>query len=88
MYMKTFLIKLQNQLKKDHADVNFEFYVSRRSKFVHMGLDIPLNKIAHSEEIMAFIEKFWMEKKKDDIFKFVNPSLIFSTRYKFDYILL
>ena len=52
-----------------------------------MGLDIPLNKIAHSEEIVAFIEKFWMEKKKDDRFKFVNPSLIFSTKWKFDYII-
>ena len=87
MYMKTFLIIPQNQLKKDHADVNFEFYVSRRSKFVHMDLDIPLKKIANSEEIVAFIKKFWMDKKKDDRFKFINPSLIFSAKWKFDYII-
>ena len=64
MYMKSFLIMLQNRLKKDHSDVNFEFSLSRRSKFVHMGLDIPLSKIARSEEIKNCIESFWLEKKK------------------------
>ena len=41
MFMKTFLIMLQNSLKKDHPDVVVEMYVSRRSKFVHMGIDVP-----------------------------------------------
>ena len=40
MYMKTFLIMLQNSLKKDHPEVAVEMYVSRRSKFVHMDMKI------------------------------------------------
>ena len=68
MYIKSFLIILPNVLKKDHADVKFEFYLSRRSKFVHMGLDVPLMKISKCQEILELIEKLWIEKKKDDKF--------------------
>ena len=45
MFMNTFIIMLRNSLKKDHPEVDVEIYVSRRSKFVHMGLDVHLNKI-------------------------------------------
>ena len=48
--MKTFLICLSNVLKKDHPDIKLEFYVSRGSKFVHMGSDVPLNNIKNYEE--------------------------------------
>ena len=63
MYMKTFLIALDKALKKDHSDLKFEFYLSRRSKFVHMGLDVPLIAIENHQEIIDFIEKYWNEKK-------------------------
>ena len=36
--MKVFLVALREAVKKDYSDIDFEFYVSRRSKFVHMGL--------------------------------------------------
>ena len=87
MFMKTFLIILKNCLKKDYPDVKVEFYVSRRSKFVHMGLDIPINKIARSDELVKDIEKIWLEKSQDNKFKYVNPYLINSTKWKFDYII-
>ena len=87
MYMKTFLVILQTRLKKDYADLNVHFYLSRRSKFVHMGLDLPLNKIGHTEEILETIENFWSEKKTDDKFKYVYPHLIYSMKWKFDYII-
>ena len=87
MYIKTFLVMLQNRLKKDRPDLIIEFYLSRRSKFVHMGLDIQLNKIARSEDILRDIENFWLQKKTDDKFKYVSPYLINSTNWKFDYII-
>ena len=42
MYMKAFLVALKQCVKKDYPDIEFEFYLSRRSKFAHMGLDLPL----------------------------------------------
>ena len=45
MHRKTFLIILDNVLKNDHPDADLGFYVSKRSKFVHMGSDVPLSKV-------------------------------------------
>ena len=87
MYMRTFLIALDKALKKDHSDLKFEFYLSRRSKFVHMGLDVPLISISKHQEIINFIEKYWHDKKTDDKFEFTDPRLISATKFKFDYII-
>ena len=84
MCMRTFLIMLKNVLKKDYPDIKIEFYISRRSKCVHMGLDVHLNKIECCEQLIEDIEKFCLVKKQDDKFKFVNPYLIASTKWKFD----
>ena len=64
MYMRAFLIALEKVLKKDHADIKFEFYLSRRSKFVHMGLDEPLITIPNHNDIMEFLEKYWEKKRR------------------------
>ena len=58
MYMKTFIIMLKNVLKKDYPDIELAFYVSRRSKFVHMGFDVQVTKISHSRDIINAIEKY------------------------------
>ena len=43
-----------------------------RSIYVHMGLDIPLEKIDMHYEIVSFIELLWKEKN-DAKFSFVEP---------------
>ena len=86
MYMKSFIIMLKNVLKKDYPDIELAFYVSRSSKFVHIGLDVQLTKISNSRDIINAIEKYWREKKTDDNFIFVEPYLIASTKWKYDYI--
>ena len=60
--MKTFLVCLSNVLKKDYPDIKLEFYVSRRSKVVHMGSDVPLNNIRSYEKILREIEGLWNVK--------------------------
>ena len=84
--MKTFIIMLKNVLKKDYPDIELAFYVSRRSKFVHMDFEVHLTKISNSREIINAIEKYWLEKKTDYSFMFVEPYLIASTKSKYDYI--
>ena len=87
MHMKTFLIILDNVLKKDHPEIDLGFYVSRRSKFVHMGSDVPLNKIKNIQDILLKIENLWLVKKKDDKFSYCEPYMISSTKWKYDYII-
>ena len=87
MYAKTFLIMLNNVLKKDYPNLEVEFYLSRRSKFVHMGLDMFLRKIQNYEQLINDIDKLWNNKKQDDKFIFCEPYLIHSTKWKFDYVI-
>ena len=85
--MQTFLIILYNELKKDYPDVELAFYVSRRSRYVHMGSDTPINKLKNIENILHKIQLLWYEKKTDNKFDYCEPYLIASTRWKYDYII-
>ena len=42
--MKAFLVILKSHFSKKYPDVVVDFYLSKRSKFVHMGLDVPSQK--------------------------------------------
>ena len=81
------MIVLKNVLKKDHPDIELGFYVSRRSKFVHMGSDVPLTRITNIKEILTKIEGLWNAKNTDDQFSYCEPYLIASTKWKYDYII-
>ena len=85
MYMKAFLVALKQRVKKDYPNTDFEFYLSRRSKFAHMGLDVPLISIGKHQELIQFIKEYWEENKEDDMFSFCTRRLISATKYKFDY---
>ena len=87
MFMKAFLVALREIVKKDYPDINFEFYLSRRSKFIHMGLDMPLISIVNHREILKVIENYWNDNKGDDLFKICVPRLIAATKFKYDYII-
>ena len=52
-----------------------------------MDLDVQLTKISNSREIINAIEKYWLEKKTDDNFIFVERYVIASTKWKYDYTL-
>ena len=80
--MKTFLLIL-----KEDSSEKFDFYLSSRSKNVHMGLNCNLLSFSEHDPIISDIENIWM-KRKDTRFKFVLPCLIHTTKYKFDYIIL
>ena len=85
--MKAFLVALSDRVKKDYPDYDFEFYVSRRSKFVHMGIDVPLICLKDNWKIINFIRKYWDDNKEDDIFKPCAPRSISATKFKYDYII-
>ena len=54
---------LNNVLKKDYPNLEVEFYLLRRSKFVHMGLDVSLFKIQNREQLMI-LKNYGMIKNK------------------------
>ena len=87
MYMKAFLVALQQVVKKYYPDIEFGVYLSRRSKFAHMGLDVPLISINDHLRLTKFIQDYWEQNKEDDMFSFCTPRLIAATKFKFDYII-
>ena len=56
MYMKAFLIILKGRFSKKYPSVVVDFYLLRESNFVRKGLDVPLQKINLSSEMISFIE--------------------------------
>ena len=87
MYMKAFLAALEQVVKKDYPNIDFQFYLSRRSKFAHMGLDLPLISIDNHLKLIIFIQDYWEQNKEDDMFSFCTTRLISATKFKFDYII-
>ena len=78
---------LEHEMKKRYPEIGFSFYLSKRKKNVHMGLEMPLMNYTNCLRIVSDIEDIWREKKSNDTYKFVNPKLIHTTKWKFDYII-
>ena len=58
--MKRIVQLLKSYLVKKFPELNdgVGFYLSRRSKFVHMGLDLPLYSIKNYPDLIEEIYKF------------------------------
>ena len=55
---------------------------------VHMGLDMSLMNYSNCLRIISDINNIWLSKKSDDTYKFINPKVIHTSKWKFDYITL
>ena len=75
MYMKAFLVALKQCVKKDYPEIEFEFYLSRRSKFAHMGFDLPLVSVKDHQKLIKFIQEYWEQNKEDNMFSFSRRDL-------------
>ena len=87
------MLKKRVQLLKAYLAKKFPevacagFYLSRRSNYVHMGLDIPLYSIKNYPDFIEEINKF-LAKDLDSRFQLVYPQLVLTVKWKFDYIIL
>ena len=52
---------LKSYLSKNFLEIDVDFYLSRRSNYIHMGLDFPLysikNYFSFIKEINNFLQK-------------------------------
>ena len=64
MKIKLFLTQLKNAMEKTFPALTVDFFVSRRNRYVHMGLNRLLDFIEKFMEVLQFIENLWNEKKK------------------------
>ena len=80
MDMKTFLHVLKKFFNKKYPHIDFEFYLSRRTKNVYMGLNYNLLALHEQKQIIFDIEELWLRRRQNMSFKFVLPQLIHTTK--------
>ena len=75
-------------LKEKFPDITVEFYLSKRKRYLHMGLEQSLSSIKDYKEFTKEIYKF-LNVNLDKNFKILEPPLLVPTvRWKHDYILI
>ena len=89
MHIRTCIRRLERFLQQRfNKKLNISLFVSRRSKYVHLGLDIPLVRTRiSSSELIATIKDFEKENR-DPRHLFIFPRLIHTTKFKYEYIIL
>ena len=50
------MTQLKNAMEKTFPILTVNFFVSRRNRYVHMGLNRPLHSIENFMEMLQFIE--------------------------------
>ena len=75
---------LEKHLNKLFGNLNIRFYVSSRSKYVHMGLDCALFTLKDYSSIIDEIKDFTFDKL-DKRFSFLQ--LVHTVKWKNDYII-
>ena len=87
MNSRVFINKLEKVLEYKYPHIKFDFYLSRRKRYVHMGLDKALFSYPEHVNILRDIEEFWSQNENRE-FELVKPHILVKTvRWKFDYII-
>ena len=89
MKIKLFLTQLKNAMEKTFPTLTVHFFVSRRNRYVHMGLNRPLHSIENFVEVLKLTENLWNEKtNSDELFIFIKyPKIVHSVKWKYDYLI-
>ena len=86
MQIRVYVRHLEKFLQQGFNKLNLSLYVSRRSKHLHIGLDILLLSTRVSSELVAIIKNFEKENR-DPKYYFAFPRVIHTTKWKYDYII-
>ena len=77
MQIRAYVRRLEKFLQQRFNKLNLSLYVNRRSKYVHIELDIPLLSTRASSELVAIIKNFKRENKDPKyIFLFPNSYIL------------
>ena len=86
MLMKKYVRILEKHMNSLYRNLNIRFYISRKQKYVHMGVDQPLFTLKDNDKIIAEIRDFTYDEL-DERFTFCFPQLVNTVKWKFDYII-
>ena len=85
MSVKHFLFTLEHNISLNQLDLHPQFYVLKRSENIHMGLNRSLLSVTDNQEIVSDIYEHFNSNHWKFNVRFVYPTLINTTKWKFDY---
>ena len=77
---------LERHMNSLFRNLNIHFYVSKRTKYVQMGLDCALCTLKDHENIISEIRDF-MYDELDERFTFCFPQLVSMVKWKYNHII-
>ena len=79
--------QLEEHVKNRFPENDSKFYSNRRNFYIHMGLDKSLFSFENYKILLQEIDSFLGEHLPNRFTAVYPPNLIFSTRWKLDYII-
>ena len=73
MIVKHFLFTLEHKINTKYPHLQPEFYVAKRSKSIHMGLNHCLLSLTNNQEIISGIYEHFQSKESKSDHRFVYP---------------
>ena len=84
---KKLIVQLEKYIKEKFPEYNTKFYSNHRNFYIHMGLDNSLFSFDNYQILLEEINNFLTEHLETKFSRVYPPKLIFSTRWKHDYII-
>ena len=80
------MLQLEKHFKDKFPEHEAEFYFNRMNFYIHMGLDKLLFSFENYKSLLQEIDNFLSEHLESKFTSVYPPKLIFSTRWKHDYV--
>ena len=85
---KTTIKKLESFMDKKYPSYRVKFYINRKNKLIHAGMDTAIFDKPNYRLFLWDCEWFMNEQLPNHPFEFFRiPTLICGTKWKFDYII-
>ena len=82
-----FASKLERLLSEKYPHIDFKFFISRRKRYLRLGLEKALLSYPEYAQILKDIEKFYNGNRNNEFELVIPPILVRTVKWKFDYIL-
>ena len=66
MNVKSFLLDLKSTLNEKYPNLKVDLHVSRRNRYLHMGLDQSLHSISYCEKFINDIGSIWIAREHNN----------------------
>ena len=86
MSIKKLVLQLEKHIAVKFPEYDAKFYSNRLNVYIHMGLDKSLFSFENYQKLLNEVDCFLNEHLEKKFISIFPPKLIYSTKWKHDYI--